>query len=176
MRKIVFVVIGTLFQMLCASSTQSQTQVIEGYTFIRGATGPAVCLGRWVPPRDITLPGVCEGQLVDLTQLSAVSARLSADRLGQILLALDSLDQKLSINNDQIKQLIEVNLKTQTAIDQQVKQISNLLREAVTERFDALPAEILSNDLFKEELEKLKQDILKEVEKHYSGRSTPSTR
>jgi hypothetical protein len=168
--------IGLVFFIMCASSVQSQTQVVEGYTFIRGATGTQVCLGRWVPPRDVALPGVCEGQIVDVTQLTAISARLTADRLDQILLALASLDQKLAINNDQVKQLIEANVKTQTSIDQQVKQVSDLLRETLTKRFDALPEEILANDLFKEEIEKLKEDILKEVEKYYSRKPISSTR
>jgi hypothetical protein len=150
--------------------------VVEGYTFIRGATGTQVCLGRWVPPRDVALSGVCEGQIVDVTQLTAISARLTADRLDQILLALASLDQKLAINNDQVKQLIEANVKTQTSIDQQVKQVSDLLRETLTKRFNALPEEILANDLFKEEIEKLKEDILKEVEKYYSRKPISSTR
>jgi len=138
--------------------------------------GTQVCLGRWIPPRDVALPGVCEGQIIDVTQLTAVSARLTADRLDRILLALASLDQKLAINNDQVKQLIEANVKTQTSIDQQVRQVSDLLRETIARRFEALPEEILANDLFKKELEKLKEDILKEVEKHYSKQPTPSTR
>ncbi len=168
--------IVSVFFIVGASSVQSQTQVVEGYTFIRGAMGTQVCLGRWIPPRDVALPGVCEGQIIDVTQLTAVSARLTADRLDRILLALASLDQKLAINNDQVKQLIEANVKTQTSIDQQVRQVSDLLRETIARRFEALPEEILANDLFKKELEKLKEDILKEVEKHYSKQPTPSTR
>jgi hypothetical protein len=165
-----------VFFIVGVSSVQSQTQVVDGYTFIRGASGAQVCLGRWVPSRDVALPGVCDGQIVDVTQLTAISARLTADRLDQILLALASLDQKLAINNDQVKQLIEANVKTQTSIDQQVRQVSDLLRETITKRFDTLPEEILANDLFKKEIEKLKEDILKEVEKHYPRPSTPSTR
>jgi len=168
--------IWLVFFIVGASSVQSQTQVVEGYTFIRGGTGPQVCLGRWVPPKDVALPGVCEGQVVGVDQLTAISTRLSADRLDQLLLALTSIDQKLAVNNDQIKRLIEATVNTQTSIDQQVRQVSEFLRETITKRFDALPEEILANDLFKEELTKLKEDILKEVEKHYSTRSTPSTR
>jgi ABC-type transporter Mla subunit MlaD len=105
---------------------------------------------------------------VDLTQLSAVSSRQTVDRLEQILFALASLDQKLAVNNDQIKQLIEANVKTQTSIDHQVSQVSNLLREAITTRFDTLPDEMLTKDSFRKEIEKLKEDILKEVEKYYT--------
>lgn len=165
-----------VFFIAGASSVQSQTQVVEGYTFMMGQSGLQVCLGRWVPPRDVALPGVCEGQVVGVDQLSAISSRLSADRLDQVKRALDSIDQKLAVNNDQLKQLIEATVDTQTSIDQQVRQVSELLRETIIERFDALPEELLANDLFKEELIKLKEDILKEVEKHYSKWPTPSTK
>lgn len=114
--------------------------------------------------------------MVDVTQLTAISSKVTADRLDQMLLALASLDQKLATNNDLLKQLIETNVKTQTSIDQQVRQVSDLLRETITSRFDALPEEILANDLFKKELEKLKEDILKEVEKHYLKQPASSTR
>ncbi len=172
--------IWLVFFIVGASSVQSQTQVFGGYTFIRGGTGTSVCLGRWVPSRDVALPGVCEGQMVDVDQLAAVSAKLSVDRLDQLLIALTSIDQKLDVNNYQIQRLIEVTVETKTSIDQQVRQVSELLRDAIIERFDvlfdALPGEILSNDLFKEELIKLKEDILKEVEKHYLKQPKTSTK
>jgi len=171
-----FITAGFILFILSASLAQSQTQELEGYTFVRGSSGTLVCLGRWVQPRDVALPGVCEGQLVDVNYLTAVSARLTADRLDQMLLALASIDQKLATNNDQVKQLIESTVKTQTSIDQQVSQVSDLLSEAITERFDALSEEILANDSFKKELEKLKEDILKEVEKHYTKRPVPETK
>jgi hypothetical protein len=91
-----------------------------------------------------------------------------------LLLALFSIDQKLALNNDQVNRLIEVTVTTQTSIDQQVSQVGELLYETIARRFDALPEEILSNDLFREELRKLKEDILKEVERNYSRRPTPS--
>jgi hypothetical protein len=168
--------IWLVFFIAGVSSVQSQTEMVEGYTFIRGATGPQVCLGRWIPSRDVALPGVCEGQIVDVTQLTAISARLSADRLNQIILVLTAIDQKLADNNNEINQLIEATVNTQTAIDQQVGQVSELLHDAITKRFDTLPEEILANDLFKEELTKLKEDILKEVEKHYTKQPKPSMR
>jgi len=168
--KTLFFVATTLLVVfiVSVSSVQSQTQVVEGYTLIRGSSGTVVCLGRWIPSRDVALPGTCEGQVVDLTQLSAVSSRLTVDRLEQILYALASLDQKLAVNNDQVKQLIEANVKTQTSIDQQVSQVSDLLREAITTRFDTLPDEMLTKDSFRKEIENLKEDILKEVEKYYT--------
>jgi hypothetical protein len=138
--------------------------VVEGYTLVRSGTGTLVCLGRWVPSRDIALPGVCEGQLVDINHFNAISSRLTSDKLDQMLLALSSLDQKLAINNEQIKQLIDVNVKTQTSIDEQVRQVSDLLHETITKQFDGLPEKILEDESFKKEIEKLKEDILKEVE------------
>jgi hypothetical protein len=166
---IISILLALLF--LSASSVWSQTQVVEGYTFISGGTGTRVCLGRWIPSSDVALPGVCEGQVVDVEQLTAVSAKLTAEKLDQLLVALTSIDQKLAVNNDQVKRLIEVTLDTQASIEQQVDE---LLYEKITTRFDTLPEEILANDLFREELTKLKEDILKEVEKHYTKRTTPS--
>ncbi|OGW38752.1 MAG: hypothetical protein A2Y97_05880 [Nitrospirae bacterium RBG_13_39_12] len=167
------ITICLVFFVVGASSVQSQTQVFQGYTFVRGGTGTNICLGTWVPSRDISLPGVCEGQMVDVDQLAAISTKQSADRLEQMLFALSSIDQKLSFNNDQIQKLIEVTVDTKTSIDQQVSQVSELLSEAIIERFDVLPEEILSNDKFKKEIVKLKEDILKEVEKHYLKRPSP---
>jgi hypothetical protein len=115
--------------------------------------------------------------MVDVSQLTAVSARLSADRLDQILRALGSIDEKLAVNNDRVEQLIEATAaNTQISIDQQVRQVSEILTEVITKRFDALPEEILTTDLFKEELTKLKEDILREVAKRYSTSQTPSTK
>jgi hypothetical protein len=147
--------------------------MLDGYTLIRGASGTLVCLGRWVPPKDVALPGTCEGQIVDITQLSAVSSRLTADRLEQILFAIAALDQKLAISNDHLKQLIETNIKTQTSIDEQVSQVSDLMREAINTRFETLPEEIMTKDSFRKEVEKLREDILKEVEKYYTKKPAP---
>jgi len=153
------------------SPAWSQTQPYEGYTFIQGTNGTQVCLGRWIPPTDVALPGVCDGQIMNVPQLTAISSRQSAERLDQMLTALSSIDQRLSVNNDQIKQLIDATANTQDSIDQQVRQVNEMLRETIARRFDALPGEVLANDSFKEEITKLKEDILKEVEKRYPTRS-----
>ena len=181
MKKLIYVTaIWLVFFIVGVPSVQSQTEMLGGYTVIRGGTGTSVCLGRWVPSRDVALPGVCEGQVVDVDYLAAISAKQSADKLDQLLSALTSIDQRLAINNDQVQKLIEVNVNTQNSIDQHVKQVSELLSEAIIERFDVmfdtLPEEILSNDLFEEEFTKLKKDILKEVEKHYLKRPKPTKR
>ncbi len=142
----------------------------ESYTFITSERGPQVCIGRWIPSTDVALPGVCDGQVYGLSQLSAISAKQTVDRLDQLLFSLNSIDQKLAVSNDQITQLIKASVNTQTSIDRQVRQGGELLREVISRRFDELPKEILENDQFKEELARLKEDILTEVEKLYSGR------
>jgi hypothetical protein len=172
MKKIIYIAAMFLaFFSICVSPVRSQTQVVEGYTFIQGTSGTQVCLGRWIPPTDVALPGVCDGQLMNLPQLTAISSRISAEKLDQMLGTLSSIDQRLAVNNDQIKQLIDTSVSTQNSIDQQVGQVNEMLHEAINQRFDALPGAILENDQFKEEITKLKEDILKEVEKRYPKRS-----
>jgi len=129
-----------------------------------------------VQPADVALSGSCEGQMIDISQLSAISARQSTEKLDQVVLTLALIDQKLAVNNDQVKELIQATVNTQVAIDQQVRQASEFLRETITKRFDALPKEMIANDLFKKELAKLKEDILKEVQKSYSTLPKPSTK
>lgn len=165
--------IGLLYLTVSVLPVQSQTQMLEGYTFVGTSRGTAICLGRWVPSRDVALPGTCEGQLLDTSLLTALSARMSADRLEQILIFLAAIDQKMADNNDQVRQLTEATVKTQESIDEQVLRINEFLSDTIARRFDALPREMLDNDLFREELAKLRKDILKEVEKQYSKRPTP---
>jgi len=141
---------------------------------ISGPLGPQVCMGRWLPPKDVALPGMCEGQLVDVAQFSAVYTKASADRLDQVILLLGLMDQKLAISIDQVNRLLESMVKTQTAVEQQTNQTGELLQETINKRFDALSEEILASDQFREELLRLKEDILKEVEKRYPARLAPS--
>lgn len=176
MKTIRFAAIWIVLFIMGALPARSRAQTAEGYTLLGGTFGAQVCMGRWVPSRDIALPGICEGPLVDVAQFTAISARQSADRLDQLLSTLTSVDQKLAVNNDQINRLIDVTVNTQVSIDQQARQIGEFLRETITMRFDALPEEILENDAFREELAKLKEDILKEVERHYLKQPAPSKR
>ena len=149
------------------SPVWSQTQEVEGYTFISGPLGPQVCLGEWVPSTDVALPGVCRGDLMSVSQSTALSSRLSADRLDQLLVVLNSIDEKMDINNAQLRQLIEAAVNTQALINQQVSQVGELLDGYINKRFEALPQELMSNDMIRKEVLKLKNDILKEVEKAY---------
>jgi hypothetical protein len=164
---VVFFVAGTL-------PVWSQGQDIEGYTFIQGASGGLVCLGTWTPSRDVAMPGTCDGPLVDVAQLTALSSRQSADRLDHLVSAFASIDQRLAAGNAQLERLIEVTVNNQASLDQQVRQAGEALGDAISRRFDEMPEEMLANDLFKESLEKLKEDILKEVDRRYLPRPAPA--
>jgi hypothetical protein len=181
-------IIGLLHLILSTSPVGAQAQEIEGYTFVRTVSGTSVCLGRWIPPRSVGLPGRCEGELVDVSQLNAVSARTSAEKLDQIFTFLVAIDEKMAINNDQVSQLIGAATATQASIEEQVRQMNELersrieeqqektaetLQEAINKRFEELPKAILESDVFKEEMEKLRKDILEEVGKHYVKRVRP---
>ncbi len=155
------------FSIVCASSVQSQTQEIGGYTVMRGGSGSIICVGRWVPSTDPGRPGYCEGQMMDVSQLTAVSTRQTADKLDQLLTALESIDQKLADNSVQIERLIEATVNTQASINQQTEQVGELMHDTISSRVDALSKRVLANDLFKKELEKLKQDILTDIKKYY---------
>ncbi|MDP2156190.1 MAG: hypothetical protein Q8K68_00595 [Nitrospirota bacterium] len=149
------------------SSVHAQTQEIGGYTVMRAGSGSIICVGRWVPSREPGRPGVCEGQMVDPSQLTAISAKQTADKLDQLLTVLESIDQKLTDNSAQIERLIEATVNTQTAINQQVEQAGELMHDTISSRVDALSKRVLANETFKKELEKLKQDILSDLKKRY---------
>jgi hypothetical protein len=164
--------IGVALFILSATPAQSQ----EDYTFFANAWGPQVCLGIWTPPSDVNPYGVCEGQMMGIPQLTAISSKQTVDRLDQLLAAFASVDEKLDVNNKQVSQLIEATYETRDSIDQQVKQVSEFLRETINQRFNAIPAEILSNKAFLRELLNLREDILQEVEKRYPAAKTPSAK
>jgi hypothetical protein len=152
------------------SEIHAQMPGDEDYTVINGT----VCVGTWVPSKDVALPGSCEGQLVEMHEFAALAAKQSADRLYQVLKALTSIDQKLSVNNDQIKQLIQATNNPQFW-NERLRQ-GNFLRERITKRFDELPKEMLSNGLHKEQITELKENLLKEIEKLYPTHTAPPTK
>ncbi len=156
-----------------ASPVRSEAQGAKGYTFLRGAFGPQVCVGRWVPSSDVAVPGTCEGQLMDVSQFTAVSSEQSADRLDQMLVSLASIDQKLAVSNNQLERLIDATVNTQKSIDEQVRSVTNMLHETISRRFDELPAEMLASEEFKKEITKLKEEILGDVERLYPPRPVP---
>ncbi len=154
--------------IICAPFAQAQTQDIGGYTVIGGGLGTVICLGRWIPSKEPGRPGVCEGQMADPSQLTAVSTKQTSDKLDQLLTVLDSIDQRLADNNAQIERLIESAVNTQEAISQQIEQVGELMHDTVSSRVNALSKRVLANETFRKELEKLKQDILSDVKKHYA--------
>ena len=162
--------IWVIFMFVCASSVQSQTQEIGGYTVIRGGSSSIICVGRWVPSKEAGRPGVCEGQLADVSQLTAISTRQTAERLEQLLSVLESIDQKLADNTVQIERLIEATVNTQASIKRQGEQVEELMHDTISSRVDALSKRVLANDTFRQELEKLKQDILTDLKKYFSER------
>ena len=164
--------IGLALFIASASPAQSQ----EDYTFFANAWGPQICLGRWTPPSDSNPFGVCDGQIVGISQLTAISTKQTVERLDQLLTAFASVDEKLDINNKQVSQLIEATHDTQASINQQVKQVSEFLRETIDQRFDAIPSEIVADKAFRREIIKLREDILQEVEKRYPAVPKPSTK
>ncbi len=155
--------------VVTASPAESQ----DDYTFIATNRGNQVCVGTWIPPREAGLPGTCEGQIMTYAQFSAVSGRQSVDRLDQLLVSLESINEKMAINNDQIGKLVDATVNTQNSIERQVRQSGDFLRETIARRFEALPKELLSNESFKEALSKLKEDILAEVDKRFPARQAP---
>ncbi len=142
---------------------EAQTQVAEGVTVVQGPLGPQVCLGRWVPSGDIAIPGVCQGQMFDVAQLTALSSQLSTEKLDQLLRVILSIDQRMAINNDQVKRLIEVTADNKTLFS---RQAGESLRSAITKRFNALPKEVVADNLVRTELTRLKEGIFKDIEKH----------
>jgi hypothetical protein len=76
--------------------------------------------------------------------------------------AIDSLKQDLTTK---IAEMVASNKATQDLIQQQIKQNNQLLFDTLQKRLNSIPADLLTNPAFKEELDKLKKDILDEVNK-----------
>jgi hypothetical protein len=155
--------------IVCAAPARSQTQEIGGYTVMRAGSASMICLGRWIPSNEPGRPGVCEGQMVDGSQLTAIATKQTADKIDQLLIMLESIDQKLADNNAQIERLIEATVNTQASINQQTAQVGELMHDTISTRVDALSRRVLANETFKKELEKLKQDILTDIKKQSLG-------
>jgi len=150
--------------IILASATYSQD---EEYTFISSSKGPGVCLGRWVQSDDDSRLGHCEGKEMGLSQYSALSSRKTVDRLDQLLIAISAMDEKMAENNNQLGMLIQATEDTKASIDSQVAQVGEILRETISKRFDTLLVQLINDDLFKEELVRLKEEILEEIDYVY---------
>ncbi len=150
----------------------SQAQESEGYSFFRGPTGPQVCIGNWTPPSKDYVSGYCDGQVLDVSQFGAVSSRMSAERLDMAIQYLQSIDSRLAANNAAIERLINATVSAKAATSQQ----DTGLRSAIRRRFDAVPAELLANESFRQEIAKLRQDILREVDSSFQQPPARSTK
>ncbi len=144
----------------------------EGYTFITTDRGAAICFGRWITAADPALPGHCDGQVLGLSELTAISSKQSVDRLDQLLGVMSAIDQRLAENNEQIGRLIQVTSDIQSAIDRQVNPVSEFLRETINRKFAELTDQTV-DDHVRQQIERLKSDILAEVERRYPSRPLP---
>ena len=157
--------------IILASATYSQD---EGYTFISTSDGPAICLGRWVKSGDVMKAGYCEGEVMSLSHYSALSSGKTVDRLDQLLIAISTIDEKMAANNNQLEMLIQATENTKASIDRQVAQTCEILRESISARFDTLLVQLINDDLFKEELVRLKEEILEEIDSMYFSQPSVS--
>ncbi|HMK61210.1 MAG TPA: hypothetical protein VK452_08720 [Dissulfurispiraceae bacterium] len=172
MKKCIIVAAIMTVSMLSVFTLASFAQDDVPYTFLSGPSGPRVCLGSWKPSKDPALPGTCYGQTMDLNQFSASSSRLGAERLNSVIDILSSIDQRLSVNNAQMQNMLLAIGNMQRSMERQSYQDSGL-NEQINRRFNALPQEILANDAFRREINKLREDILKDVDARISAK-TPS--
>ena len=159
---------GIWLAFFIASATSAWSQE---YTFVADTYGQHVCIGRWVPSTTGAQGGTCEGDMIGLPQLTAISARQSLDRLDQLLTVLSAMSEKMDVSNDQLNLLIGVMANSQLAA-----QNNEALRRAITQRFAALSLELTDNEAFGEEISSLKKDILREVEKRYPATPAASAR
>ena len=160
-------VIWLAFLVALASSAWSQ----EDYTPIATVYGQQVCIGRWIPSNTGAQGGTCEGELIGVQQLAAISARQSLAKLDQLVTVLSSISEKIDTSNDQLNLLIQVVANSQLAA-----QNNEALRRAITQRFAALSLQLTDDEAFREEISSLRKDILKEVEKRYPTGPAAATR
>jgi hypothetical protein len=165
MRAPVFIAaISLVFSIFGTSPARSQTLEMEGYSIVAGTQGPMVCMGNWVRVSPLQT-GLCDGPLVDVPQFAAISARQTADKLDLLLEVLTSIDDKLTVSNDEMKELVKATtVGSRASTEQRVKEVGELVRRDVVTRFDALPGKIMAN----EELVKLREAIVGDIEQLYS--------
>jgi hypothetical protein len=78
---------------------------------------------------------------------------------------LRRMEQLLIKNNENLVANTNSNTATQNLIQQQVTQNNKLLFETIQNRFNLIPAQLLTNEAFKAEINRLKTEILAEVDK-----------
>ncbi len=155
--------------IMTGQANRSEAQDAAGYTFIRGPMGPQVCVGMYTPPTADSVSGFCDGQVLDLMQFNAASTKLSADRLDQAVQVLVDIDNRLVQSNDKMDRLLEASVSARASSEKQGRDLAEM-SDAIERRFQTVPEELLANDSFKQELARLKEDILREVESRYQPR------
>jgi hypothetical protein len=79
---------------------------------------------------------------------------------------LEAIDEKLAANNQQLQLLTEISGNPRADV---VRREIELLNNAIAQRFESVPEEVMADSRFREELDKLKADIMVEVEKRLSA-------
>lgn len=150
------VVLAFMLLNLNPPSMHAQSNPIQQYDgniILPSTFEDLICLGNWNAEMER-----CEGSAVSSGALAAISAAKSADRLEQIRLLLNSINNTLFENTQALIDL-------RKSFDLQDAPATQSLREAIITRFDAVPTGILTEDLVKEELDRLRNDILEAVER-----------
>jgi hypothetical protein len=135
-----------------ADAQSGPIQNYEGMMILPSTYGDQICLGNW--NSDL---GRCDGPAVSSGALAAISAAKSADKLEQIRRLLDTLNNGLSANTQAL-------LNIQKSADLQSRPAGESIKQAIAKRFDAIPAGVLTEGSVRREIEKLKEDILLEVD------------
>lgn len=153
-----------LVVLLFSTRTYAQTAPVMEYEnkgIIPGDYGgDTICLNNWVPPQSgntigNSSPGVCNGVEISALALTAISSKNSSDKLEQIRVLLEQL-------NNNLTKVVSENRRLNKDHD---RRENVALRELIDEKFDALPVEVVANKQIKEILNKLRQDLLESIKK-----------
>ncbi len=98
----------------------------------------------------------CAGSILDSDTYTTVSVGRTAVALGDLKAALDGVAASVARNGDGVAAL-------RLWLEAQVQQSNQLLYEAISARFDAVPARVLANKAFKDAIAKLREDVLASV-------------
>ncbi|TAJ99837.1 MAG: hypothetical protein EPO39_16395 [Candidatus Manganitrophaceae bacterium] len=134
------------------AQTPPPPQNFDGKVILPSTFGDLICLGGWDAESRR-----CNGAQVSSGGLAALSAMRSAEALERIQALLDTMSKTLSENTEAV-------LSIENSIEQQNRQAGESLRQAVAKKVDAV-AETVDDDSVKEALQKLKNDLLREIDR-----------
>lgn len=135
------------------AQTPPPPQNFDGKVILPSTFGDLICLGGWDAEARR-----CNGAQVSSGGLAALSAMRSAEALERIQALLDTMNKTLSENTEAV-------LSIELSIDQQNRQAGESLRQAISKRIDAAVETIGDDDSVKEALQKLKNDLLREIDR-----------